>query len=567
MTYLKKQVIYVLLAWVVLVPFVIGYLSINHLPSNLNMFHLAIFISLAFSTFLFPVKRNGQSLMLISWISVPAFLQYGLLVEMIITQLALLAHFYNQRNNPDKYLNLILNSIIFALSSFAAAAAFYFVGGTIGMTAFWPLLGAVLIYQLFYKIVFHNSRSVIVNLVSKEKQSFPHFINTDLFVVIFILPFSVALYYLIEFLGFGGFILIGIPYFVIVSMIRLYGKKEKINKDLKIATDIGHNLSSFSTEKEVLDDFVKNIALMFKAEFTYLFDHKSGWLELLRSYEYGQFKDYKVERFAIDSRITKEIVVKKQSVIFEEKKDWVEDLGMHKYSSMQSAFGIPISRNEKIEGVLFVFSSKKRRFEKYQVQIADILCSYFTVSVEKARYLENKVKETELCALTNLYNYYYLDERIKFESKRLHEESIHHLSIIMLDIDYFKKVNDTFGHESGNIVLVEVAKILESYVPEHGIVGRYGGEEFVYVLPNVTKEDAINLAERVRVAIENRIFTVIPDLSKADTPLDISITISSGVSSMPRDTDDVKVLVRNADRALYLGAKQAGRNRVAGYIK
>lgn len=556
-----------LLTWVVLIPFVIGYLFINHPPSNLNMFHFAIFTSLAFFTFLFPIKRNGQSLMLISWVSVPAFLQYGLLVEMIITQIALLGHFYNQRNNADKYINLLLNSIIFLLSSLVAAVAFYFVGGTTRMTTFWPLVGAVFIYQLFYKIVFHYSRSVVVNIVSKEKQSFPHFINTDLIVVVFILPFSVALYYLIEFIGFGGFILIGIPYFVIVTMIRLYGKKEKINKDLKIATDIGHNLSSFSTEKEVLDNFVQNIALMFKAEFTYLFDHKNGWLELLRSYEYGQFKDYQVERFANDSRITKEIVVKKQSVIFEEKKDWVEDLGMHKYSSMQSVFGIPISRNEKIEGVLFVFSSKKRMFENYQVQIADILCSYFAVSVEKARYLENKVKESEICALTNLYNYYYLEERIKFESKRLHEELIHHLSIIMLDIDYFKKVNDTYGHESGNIVLVEVAKILENYVPEHGIVGRYGGEEFVYVLPNVTKEDAINLAERVRVAIENRIFTVIPDLSEADTPIDISITISSGVSSMPRDTDDVRVLVRNADRALYLGAKQAGRNRVAGYIR
>ena len=197
----------------------------------------------------------------------------------------------------------------------------------------------------------------------------------------------------------------------------------------------------------------------------------------------------------------------------------------------------------------------------------DILASYFTVSVEKARYVEETVIKSERCALTKLYNYNYLEERLEIEMAKLKKGVLDELSVLILDIDYFKNVNDTYGHQSGNDILSSLAGILEETVPEEGIVARYGGEEFVYLLPNKSKQEAMYFAEQLRQRIENHKFEIISDLGDHAPHLAIGITVSIGVSTALDDADEAKTLLRNADRSLYIGAKQAGRNRVASYIK
>ncbi|MBO1910929.1 GGDEF domain-containing protein, partial [Microvirga sp. 3-52] len=196
-----------------------------------------------------------------------------------------------------------------------------------------------------------------------------------------------------------------------------------------------------------------------------------------------------------------------------------------------------------------------------------ILCSYFTVSVEKARNVEEKVIKSERCALTNLYNFGFLEERLLYEMKLVNEGLIDELSLLILDIDHFKAVNDTYGHQSGNEVLQMLARILKKNVPRTGIVGRYGGEEFVFILPGMSKRDAKLLAEQIRSEVESYAFQVYPSLNNQSAPVLLSITVSIGVSNAPEDADEAKILLSNADRSLYMGAKQAGRNRVAGYIK
>ena len=155
---------------------------------------------------------------------------------------------------------------------------------------------------------------------------------------------------------------------------------------------------------------------------------------------------------------------------------------------MQSVLCLPISRNAKIEAVLFLSTRKKSAFKQYHLQILDILCSYFTVSVEKASNVEEKVGKSERCALTKLYNYRFIEERLEYEMNRVNNGFLDDLSVLMLDIDYFKKVNDTYGHQSGNDVLKMLARILKQLVPSNGIVGRYGGEEFVFILPGMSSK-------------------------------------------------------------------------------
>ena len=125
------------------------------------------------------------------------------------------------------------------------------------------------------------------------------------------------------------------------------------------------------------------------------------------------------------------------------------------------------------------------------------------------------------------------------------------LSAVLIDLDHFKEVNDTFGHGLGDEVLAAIGAALHSTVRESDFVGRYGGEEFVMLLPDSDRDTAVQVAERVRTAIG--------DLRVLEG--DSSVSASFGIAVFPEDAPDAARLVRNADRALYR-AKANGRNRV-----
>ena len=155
--------------------------------------------------------------------------------------------------------------------------------------------------------------------------------------------------------------------------------------------------------------------------------------------------------------------------------------------------------------------------------------------------------------LTELFNHRHVHEllRDEFERSRRSEEP---LAVVMIDLDRFKAVNDTYGHPTGDVVLYETARILRETAREIDMVGRYGGEEFIAILPNTDEEEGARFAERVRHAVEAHLYR--------DEQNEIHMTCSSGVASFPAEgVESPEELLKNADEALYL-AKESGRNRV-----
>lgn len=139
------------------------------------------------------------------------------------------------------------------------------------------------------------------------------------------------------------------------------------------------------------------------------------------------------------------------------------------------------------------------------------------------------------------------------------------LSVLMLDLDHFKQVNDRWGHPFGDEVLREVSRLVLRNIRESDILGRYGGEEFAVVLPEANAEQAVLVGEKLRHAIEAHTFRM-PDASAPGEPT-VRLTISIGVASTPVDQDQDEVeLFSRADQALY-EAKRTGRNRVVLYAK
>jgi len=149
--------------------------------------------------------------------------------------------------------------------------------------------------------------------------------------------------------------------------------------------------------------------------------------------------------------------------------------------------------------------------------------------------------------LTNLFNRHKLDESLRLEIQRA-ERYNKKLSLIIIDIDHFKHVNDTFGHQTGDDVLIKVAEILQKSIRKIDILGRFGGEEFLIVCPQTEKEGVLKLAENIRKNIESYKFNTVRD-----------ITISLGLTSY-QSGDDEDSMIKKSDDALY-ASKDEGRNK------
>ena len=160
--------------------------------------------------------------------------------------------------------------------------------------------------------------------------------------------------------------------------------------------------------------------------------------------------------------------------------------------------------------------------------------------------------------LTQLFNRRYMIDMLEREIQRTIRKGAP-LSLVMMDIDHFKQVNDCFGHQDGDLVLVTVAGLARKDLRSYDFAARYGGEEFVLTLPETNHEEAMHVAERLRQEVESQTFT--------GSMSDLRVTISMGVATCPAPgISSVADLIREADDALYR-AKQGGRNRVISMVQ
>ncbi len=179
--------------------------------------------------------------------------------------------------------------------------------------------------------------------------------------------------------------------------------------------------------------------------------------------------------------------------------------------------------------------------------------SYIIKYIIKSRDFEYQYKLATVDGLTDLYNHRYFQESLKqqMETAKRYGSSV---SLIIVDIDFFKKFNDTYGHQAGDAVLRQVAQVLKKNVRTSDIVCRYGGEEMSIILPNTNNKEARTNAERICKAVAEKPF-------KLNATDESHVTISLGVATYPEDGEIPKDLIETADKGLYR-AKENGRNQV-----
>ena len=213
----------------------------------------------------------------------------------------------------------------------------------------------------------------------------------------------------------------------------------------------------------------------------------------------------------------------------------------------------PIVVNNRLLGLIQCIRSVHRPFTQEELKRLASLVPHVAVALENIRIREEMHLAASTDGLTSLWNHRKMQQILRNELLRATRYN-RALSVLMMDVDSFKTFNDTYGHPAGDQLLRSVAAILQESVRNVDHVGRYGGEEFMVVLPETSKDAAFQLAERIRSAVEERAHIIV----KGEK---VQRTVSVGVASCPEDALAPSELVQRADEALYR-AKRNGKNCV-----
>jgi diguanylate cyclase (GGDEF)-like protein len=561
-----KQAIF--LVWLLLVPAGMWFTYQSFPPYfSGQWWDLLAFLTLTSVVAFMPMVINNTPIFLIQWVSLATFLSFGLFIEMIFAQAAVVLLLLGLRVQKEQYFRIPLNLIMFFLVSLLSGVVYYSLGGQTGPTlindshAIW--LAAV------YAVVNYFLNQVIISFylyfIYKSKESYfgKDFI-VETITTFITLPLGFVLYMFYNQQGLLALLIVAIPFASLSIIFKLYYSSEKINEYLQKAAEIGHQMAERLEVDGVIDLFIQKLSEMLPVDYAYIFDViNEDELQLVRRIQCGTGITTETAKIKKNQGISGFVWEKGKGCLYHSKKEWKPYSKGYLPDDAESVLAVPIVRNKKVIGVLLLASKRKRAYEKSQLMIVDILCSYFAVAIDNAKHYELTKTQSERCALTKLYNYRYFEKLLTEEFDKLFHFERKVLSLIILDIDHFKTVNDTYGHQSGNEILCELATRLNNLVGTRGTVARYGGEEFVVLLPEADKEEAYQMAEMIRQSIANWPFILQQSLDFKQHQ--VKITASIGIATAPEDAEEPLALVRHADRALYVGAKRAGRNRVAEY--
>jgi len=220
---------------------------------------------------------------------------------------------------------------------------------------------------------------------------------------------------------------------------------------------------------------------------------------------------------------------------------------------MKSDMTIPLKARGRVMGAFRVACRRRHAFDPEDFEVLKRCADMTAVAVETQRLLLATKRLAELDGVTGVFNHRHFRTLLDQEIDRA-RRARRPAALIMVDIDYFKRFNDTYGHQAGDEVLRHVAQLTARVLRRSDAVARYGGEEFVVLLPGARTEEALPVAETIRAEVEKNPLTL------TGMPRPLHVTVSLGIASFPDDAINGPELVAVADRGLYQ-AKERGRNR------
>jgi diguanylate cyclase (GGDEF)-like protein len=318
---------------------------------------------------------------------------------------------------------------------------------------------------------------------------------------------------------------------------QLYHQSRKLIEDLKLINETSHRLNSSLRLADTISFMAKQICKSFRASEVgfVLFANETNCKRLTGSTAF--FFTSAAQKYV--EFIYRKMMEEKDSLFINEASIHLEE-GLSKFRSIMA---VPMMQDGMIKGATIVLHEEPYFFSFDNFKLLQSLVHHSTLAFTNSMLREELEKLVVTDYLTKLYSRSYLDEQIQ---KSMEQDGFG--TFILIDIDNFKKVNDTYGHQTGDQVIVQIACIIKAYIRENDIGARWGGEELAVYLPSVPLKSGVQVAKRL--------------VEKVAEHTNPETTISCGVSFWKRDMDDcVQKLFNRADEALYR-AKHLGKNQV-----
>jgi len=451
-------------------------------------------------------------------------------------------------------------SIIFHVGqhvlSFLSAVGFYYF---IKRYFVWIWPWNEIIFQSAAIGVYFALKSLLLRYFLALKYNRPIFKNITELATIEIPAFLIAVFFGIIAVttyinnGFLQTLLVLAVYLIVIYIFIMYFTVMNINHKLAAAYDMAVTITSALDMENVMDLILNSVQKIIPWDTACLYVYQNGWLipAIYEGYPCNAVGKLKLESC--------------QSILgFSFTKEGIIVNNCHKNRELaamsislpdtKSIIAAPILSNNELIGEIVLTSKKNHIHTKKHLILLKILANQGAVAMKNARLFDEAAQMAVCDGLTGLYNYTYLYSELERQIKNVNARG-GCLSFIIIDVDRFKSYNDMYGHVVGDTILKNFAGILRKSMRDSDIICRYGGEEFAIVLPGVKPNEALRIAERVREIIENT-----PLAQAGDS--DIFITVSAGIASYPTDATSAQDLVNKADKAMIVGAKQKGRNKV-----
>jgi diguanylate cyclase (GGDEF)-like protein len=259
--------------------------------------------------------------------------------------------------------------------------------------------------------------------------------------------------------------------------------------------------------------------------------------------------------FDLDQKksIIQEVMISKQAALVEDFQAYPGEEVIRRDPLFRATLVCPLLFETHALGAIFVSHHQSRYYQVGALHLLTLLANQLGVAVRNVQLQRTTETLAITDSLSGLFTHGHFQSTLDEELKKARNQTKNPLSLLILDLDFFKKVNDTYGHPQGDSLLKQLGGIIKRISRPTDVVCRYGGDEFTVIMPNTPHDEAALLAEKIRAAVEEYEFALGRQL--------VRVTLSGGVATFPQDAIDKLELVSKADQAMYQ-AKQHGRNRV-----
>ncbi len=336
------------------------------------------------------------------------------------------------------------------------------------------------------------------------------------------------------------------------ELTRVQRRADNVQELFESFVDAVESASTIADRKIGMDLLINKILSHVQAEECVLYLLNKGNAGLQRAYSTGNIKDIDLFEQHANTSIVEKVLTGGLRYLNNNYSFELQVPFSKESVFIRSVICYPLVRGEDKIGVLELINKADGAFNREDQDLIETMLGPLAVAIRTVDMFEESERLTITDDLTQLYNYRYLKRYLEADVKRClrYKKKV---SLLFIDIDGFKRINDTFGHLVGSQALSEMGQVLKGMVRETDVVTRYGGDEFVIVLPETPLNGAMVIAERIRKKVEECEFIA--------QNLSIRLTVSVGVASCPKHTLTAEGLIKKADAAMYR-AKELSKNSI-----